>query len=153
MPRIGTGGGVPGGTGDDLTRFYDWLRERLSAKGYQELRVTQQMYPLQLAFERPAGAIADTRVIGVVDTAMTTNSLTEICEHLKNWFQTTQGSYRGGPGLLLFVCYNPSAAFVDAIKKAPFLAGHVSVDVCAYDALQGTHWPSASSICALDVFG
>ena len=143
-------GGAP--SGNEATRFHEWLRTRLSGKGYQELRVTPQMRPLRLAFLRPAGAIADARVIGVVDTAVTSNTPAEISEHLKSWFQTTQGSHRGGPGLLLLVCYNPSALFVDAVKKGSFYAGNVSVEVAAYDAISGTHWLSRTSECTSDVF-
>ena len=153
-PNPGPGVG-PGGTGHDATKFYGWLRTRLTGKDsrtrYQEVAVTPEMYPLQLAFTWQGSAMWDPRSIGVVNTGVTANSPSQVCEQVKHWFQETH-PHQGGPALLLFVCYDPSAAFVEEIKKGPVYAGNVCVDLSAYDLPRNHHWSTSTTNCVADVF-
>jgi hypothetical protein len=154
---IGTGpnpGPGTGGTGHDTSRFDEWLRQRLADKGYQELRVTQQMHPVRLAFRwPPSSAFYAPRVIAVVNEGTISNSVKEICKRLEPWFATTIANRQGGDGLLLLACYNPSAATVDDIKNASFYAGNAAIAVAAYDLLHAKHWESSTNTCVADAFG
>jgi hypothetical protein len=156
MAMIGTGpnpGPGSGGTGHDTSRFDDWLRRRLAAKGYQEL-ATPQVSPVRLVFRwPPSSAFYVPRVIGVVHTAAMSNSIAQTCKQLEPWFEATVAHHQGGDGLLLFLAYDPSAASVDEIKAAGFYAGNAAIVVGAYDLAHGKHWVSRSNPCEADIFG
>lgn len=152
---LSTGAGGTGGTGTghDTSRFDEWLRARLKAKEYQELRIGPQDHPVRLAFRWPGSVWLPPRVVAVVGHVSEPGSVTDICKRLEPWFTATVANRQGGDGLLLFVCYDPSAATVDTIKAAGFYAGHAAIAVGAYDFHSGKHWVSPGTACEADIFG
>jgi hypothetical protein len=137
------------GLDTEILRFYDRLKAHLAERKYLGVERT---LPIQWAFLKPAGALADPRVVAVIDARSITEPPSRTFERVKEWFHKTVGGRRG-EGLLLFVYSWPPATIVDEIRGSHFYAGSIPVTAGAYDLSSDKHWLSYSGPWETDVFG
>lgn len=131
-----------------LSGFYDRLKDRLTERKYLGV---ERISPIQWAFMKPAGAIADPRVIAVIDARSIAEPPSRTFERVDDWFQKAIGRRRG-EGLLLFLYFRPAATLVDEIRKSHFYAGSIPVTAGAYDLSTGKYWLSYSGPWETDIF-
>jgi hypothetical protein len=114
----------------DIAGFYQYLRARLGAKDYTELKPVQ---PIDIAFFK-LGWGGSPYAIAVVDTRHVTNTPTEILRRVESWLLKTVG--RSGGAVLLFVY--PSPPPVTTVEEIQKISGQVIAG--AHDLHTGRHW-------------
>jgi hypothetical protein len=124
----------------DTSQFYQWLRARLTQKGYVEIGAVQ---PIDLAFLK-ASAFGN-HVIGVIDTSRGTDSPTQMLQGTEKWFQQMRGT--AGAGCLLFLYHGPPNALAEIEK----IGGYMTAG--AHNLHSGEHWLAMHHGFERDIYG
>ncbi len=127
----------------DTLQFTQWLRSRLSGKGYAEIGAVQ---PLDCAFSKH-GALNLPYVVAVVDTAHVTNTPSEIFDRIENWLAQLHGTT--GAACLIFLFHGaPTITTVEEIQK---IGGYVTAG--AHDLHTGKHWLANHTNWEQEIYG